>query len=141
MDVCGYSHMGLLCIVTEKAIKKMTPQEFNLVLYGYSAIALLPTANPSELVNMTMQDFWLFAFLALNTVVAYGAFSEALQRIPGNLVSMIIAVNPLLTLLILQVFIWANVQIIPAEPIHWLGYFGAFCVVIGVVIALRKRRT
>ncbi len=128
-------------LLQKKAIKKMTPQEFNLVLYGYSALALLPTASPSELLAMNMQDFWLFTFLALNTVIAYGAFSEALQRLPGNLVSMIIAVNPLLTLLILQVFIWANVQIIPAEPIHWLGYFGAFCVVMGVIIALRKRRT
>lgn len=128
-------------LLQKKTLKKMTPQEYNLVLYFYAAIALFPAANPSELLDMDMTDFWLFLFLGLNTVVAYGAFSEALQRIPGNLVSMIIAVNPLLTLLILQIFLWTDVQIIPAEPIHWLGYFGAFCVVIGVIIALRERRT
>lgn len=128
-------------LIQKKTLKKMTPQEFNLVLYCYSAIALLPTARPSELLMMDPKDFGMFLFLGLNTVVAYGALSEALQRIPGNLVSMIIAVNPLLTLLILQIFLWTNIQWIPAEPIHWLGYCGAFCVVTGVVIALKERRT
>ncbi len=128
-------------LLQKKTLKKMTPQEYNLALYFYAAIALFPASNPSELLDMDMTDFWLFMFLGLNTVIAYGAFSEALHRIPGNLVSMIIAVNPLLTLLVLQIFLWTDVQIIPAEPIHWLGYFGAFCVVIGVIIALRERRT
>lgn len=128
-------------LLQKKTLKKMSAQEYNLVLYFYAALALFPTSNPSELLQMDMTDFWLFLFLGLNTVIAYGAFSEALQRIPGNLVSMIVAVNPLLTLLVLQVFLWTDVQIIPAEPIHWLGYLGAFCVVIGVIIALRERRT
>lgn len=128
-------------LLQKKTLKKMTPQEFNLVLYFYAALCLLPTARPSELMMMTAKDFWMFLFLGLNTVVAYGALSEALQRIPGNMVSMIIAVNPLLTLLILQIFLWTDVQWIPAEPIHWLGYFGAFCVVTGVIIALKKRRS
>ena len=121
-------------------LKTYRPQQFNLLIYGVSALCLLPTATLSELTPMQPVHWFLIAFLSLNTIIAYGAFSEALQRIPASHVSMIISVNPLVTLAIMAYLSYLQVSWIKAEPVHWRGYLGALLVVIGVITTVTSRK-
>ncbi len=114
------------------------PQQFNLVTYGVSSLCLLPVAEPLRLMNLDGFQWSVVVFLGLNTVVAYGALSEALQRIPSSHVSMVITLNPLLTVLIMTFLTRAQVSWISGEPVYWRGFLGAIFVVVGVVLAVRR---
>ncbi|MDB9824440.1 EamA/RhaT family transporter, partial [bacterium] len=78
------------------------------------------------------------AFCGLNTLVAYGCFSEALAHIEASRVSAVIAMTPLVTLL--------SVQLIPMEGIvpeslQTITILGAIFVVIGsIMTATLKNR-
>lgn len=115
------------------------PQQFNLLIYGLSALLLWPTAEVGELWPLSWGQIALILFLALNTVVAYGALSEALQRIPSSHVSLVISVNPLLTLAIMTYLTHLEVTWIKGEPIYWRGFLGAILVVTGVITTVSSR--
>jgi drug/metabolite transporter (DMT)-like permease len=127
-------------LLQKSLLKTYKPQQFNLLIYAVSLVLLAPTTTWSELPTVNFFDSLLLGFLALNTVVAYGALSEALHRIPASQVSVIIAVNPLLTLAIMTYLTQMEVQWISAEPIHWRGYCGALLVVMGVILTVSSPR-
>jgi drug/metabolite transporter (DMT)-like permease len=124
---------AIFALIQKQLIKTYRPQQFNLLVYGVSAILMFPTANFPELSPVGWGDAALLLFLALNTVVGYGALSEALARAPASHVSMIIAANPLLTLLIMGCLTRMEVEWIKGEPVGWRGIIGAVLVVIGVI--------
>ena len=101
---------------------------------------MLPLTEWSELPTVGLWDAFILGLLALNTVVAYGALSEALTRIPAAQVSVIISLNPLLTLALMTYLTQMNVQWIDGEPIHWRGFLGALLVVLGVILTVTSPR-
>lgn len=129
----------LFALLQKLLMKSWKPQEFNLLVYGLSAILLLPMAEISQLDHPSITSSLLILFLALNTVIAYGAFAEALTRIPATHVSVIIAVNPLLTIALMQLLARMEVQWISPEPIFWRGYLGAALVVLGVILTVTAK--
>ena len=131
--------LSVYALLQKILIRKYQPQQFNLLTYGLAALFLFPMANLSELFPLTWLKAGLLLFLSLNTVVAYGAFSEALKRIPSTHVSMIISLNPLLTLDIMTYLTQIQVEWIHGEPIHWRGFLGALLVVLGVITTVASR--
>jgi drug/metabolite transporter (DMT)-like permease len=78
---------------------------------------------------------WSFLLLlGLNTLVAYGCFGAALKLAPASQVSVIITLNPVLTLLIIG-FAGPYFEFIPNEGTSSLGYIGAGLVVTGVIFS------
>jgi drug/metabolite transporter (DMT)-like permease len=132
----GAATWTAFALLQKKLMKTYKPQQFNILIYLVSAILIFPTADLPELARLDVLGWLLVLFLALNTVVAYGALSEALIRIPASHVSVIISVNPLLTLAIMAYLTQTDVQWIKTEPIHWRGYLGAVLVVIGVICTI-----
>ncbi len=129
---------AVFAVLQKILLRKYAPQQFNVLIYVVSTIVLLPTADLTELAGINLWQFILILLLAINTVVAYGALSEALARIPGSHVSMIIAVNPLLTIFIMTLLTQMEVEWIEGEPIHWRGYLGALLVVTGVILTVAR---
>jgi drug/metabolite transporter (DMT)-like permease len=129
---------AIFALIQKSLLKRFPPQQINLLIYTCSAILLVPTANLSELHHVSWGQGWLLFFLAANTVVGYGALAEAISRIPASQVSMIIAVNPLLTIFIMTTLAQMEVEWLKAEPIHWRGFVGALLVVAGVILTVRK---
>jgi drug/metabolite transporter (DMT)-like permease len=129
----------VFALMQKSLLKVYAPQQLNMLVYLVSAIALAPTANFRDLANTTWPSALLMAFLAINTIIAYGALSEALMRIPAAHVSMIIAVNPLLTIFLMTMLTQMEVEWIHGEQIHWRGYLGALLVVTGVILTVRRR--
>ncbi|MGE0526440.1 MAG: DMT family transporter [Bdellovibrionales bacterium] len=132
----GSATWAVFALIQKFTLKDHKAVDFNLLVYGVSAFALLPIADLGELSRLSWSSGALILFLGLNTVVAYGAFSEALSRIPASHVSMIIAMNPLLTLAIMTYLTQIQVEWIQGEPIHWRGFLGALFVVGGVILTL-----
>lgn len=137
----GALSWALFAIIQRTLKGEWTPQQFNFVLYFICTLALAPLCTWSELKTWTLSNWFLMVVCGLNTLVAYGCFSEALKRIPSSHVSLIISANPLLTIFfvtLLSHFGWS--WLVP-EPIHWRGILGAFFVVTGVIFTIKKNRT
>lgn len=130
----------VFALMQKSLLKIYAPQQLNMLIYLVSALALAPTATVSELSATTWPSALLVAFLAINTIIAYGALSEALMRIPASHVSMIIAVNPLATIFIMTTLTQMEVEWARGEDIHWRGYLGALLVVTGVILTVSRAR-
>lgn len=119
--------------------KSHTPQQLNLLVFGVSLLCLMPDVQVKEIFTYSLWQWIVLAALGLNTLIAYGALAEALQRIPASLTSLIITINPLGTIFIMQVLDLWHVQWITMEPLKWTGYVGALFVVAGVALAVSFR--
>jgi drug/metabolite transporter (DMT)-like permease len=129
-----------LFAILQKGLKgNWTAQQFNMVIYGVCTLALWPTAHIEEVASWSGPVWLLMIACALNTLIAYGAFAEALRRIPASHVSLILAANPLLTIFLVTALGGFNLSWIQAEPIGWRGMAGAILVVSGVALTVFRK--
>ncbi len=135
---CGWT---LFAALQKPLLRKYEPQQLNLLLYGVGALMLAPFTHWSIFLNLPISGWLLLLACGFNTVLAYGALPIAFKNIPTSQVSVIIVANPLLTILIMSILTFLNVSWIHPEHIASLGYFAAFLVVVGVILALQSRKS
>lgn len=108
-----------------------------LVVYVGSTILLAPVATPGRIAHMDPLHLGLLVFCALNTLIGYGAYSEALAHWEASRVNAMLALTPLATLLFVRIgwALWPG--IVPRDVIPPLSLVGAGAVVGGsMLIAL-----
>ncbi|PVZ34477.1 DMT family transporter [Pseudomonas sp. CC120222-01a] len=106
-------------------------QQVMMVIYLTCAALLTPWVHPLEALQLTPVQGWLLLACCLNTLVAYGAFAEALAHWEASRVSATLALTPLVTFVAvaLAAVVWP--EYVQAEDINTLGYVGAVTVVAG----------
>lgn len=104
------------------------------MLYVAGAIAFIPVSDFNPLLAMTTLQWALLIFCCLNTVVAYGAFAEALHHWEASKVSAILAVTPLFTILFANIIAWLFPQFLSAQQLNLWSWLGAIMVVAGSAI-------
>lgn len=108
-----------------------------MVIYLACAVLIFPLASPLQVLELSSLQLWLLLGCCLNTLIAYGAFAEALSHWEASRVSATIATTPLFTfsMVALGAMIWPGV--IEPELLNSLAYIGALLVVGGsALIAL-----
>jgi drug/metabolite transporter (DMT)-like permease len=102
-----------------------------MVIYLFCALLLTPWVHPLEALQLSPLQGWLLLGCCLNTLIAYGAFAEALAHWEASRVSATLAITPLVTFaaVALAARIWP--EYVQAEQINGLGYGGAVLVVLG----------
>ncbi|MCR8935469.1 MULTISPECIES: DMT family transporter [unclassified Pseudomonas] len=102
-----------------------------MVIYLFCALLLTPWVHPLEALNLSPLQGWLLLACCLNTLIAYGAFAEALAHWEASRVSATLAITPLVTFaaVAMAARIWP--EYVHAEQINALGYGGAVLVVLG----------
>jgi len=116
-------------------------QSLNFLVYAISTIVLLGTVEWSEFISAGLNAWVALACCGINTLLAYGALAEAVKYIPLSLISVIISLNPLLTLLgmkILPATGFANLQ---PDLVGVLGYLGGAIAVVGVTLVVFRTNT
>ena len=83
------------------------------------------------MLQLDARHWWLLGFCALNTLVAYSAFAEALAHWQASRVSTILATTPLLSLGVIALVHALWPASIAPEQVTMLGYAGALLVVAG----------
>jgi drug/metabolite transporter (DMT)-like permease len=102
-----------------------------MVIYLACAVLLTPWAQPLQALALSPLQGWLLFACCLNTLVAYGAFAEALAHWEASRVSAALAVTPLVTFSAVALAAsWWPDHVQP-EQINWLAYGGAVLVVMG----------
>ncbi len=108
-----------------------------MVIYLACSLLLWPLASPLEVLQLSSLQRWLLLGCCLNTLVAYGAFAEALAHWEASRVSATVATTPLFTfsMVALGSMLWPS--LIEPELLNSLAYLGALMVVGGsALIAL-----
>ena len=117
------------------------PQDLNLVFYALPILLLWPWTDFHVLAGLTPGLWLLMAFLGANTLFAYGFLGEALKRLPAWQVSLIITLNPLITLTAMAFLGTLHLAWVPPDHVGALGYGAALCVVSGVIWVLLRAGT
>ena len=113
-------------------------QSINFLVYTVATLMLVGTVEWLEFASAGFNAWWALIFCGVNTLIAYGALAEAVKYIPLALISVIISLNPLITLIgmeILPAIGFANLQ---PDPVGLVGYFGGAIAVTGVVLVVYK---
>jgi drug/metabolite transporter (DMT)-like permease len=116
----------------------VAPQAFNLILYLFPVFVLLPWVEFDAFRGLSAGQWTLMVFLAVNTLLAYGALGEALKHLPAAEVSLIIVLNPIITLVTMAVLTALEVSWIDPDTVSPLGYLSALVVLVGVLGVLRR---
>jgi drug/metabolite transporter (DMT)-like permease len=112
-------------------LRYLTAQGILLVIYVAASVALLPTSAPAAVGDLTAWPVALLVFCSLNTVIAYGAFGEAMSHWDASRVSAVIALSPLLTLLFGWLLGRLPTGYVNIDQIDALSVVGALLVVSG----------
>jgi RarD protein len=110
----------------------------NLLVYGTAALVLIPVAIWTDFNNSNFGSWALMVFLGVNTLLAYGCLAEAVNHIPLWLISVVITLNPFLTLIVMHILPIVAPGWVAPEMIGLWGYIGACTAICGVVMVIRK---
>ena len=118
-----------------------TSRQVLWMLYLGATIALLPASKPGLALHLDALQSWMLAFCCANTLVAYGAFGEALHYWDVSRVSAVLSIAPLFTvgsMWLIEVLGW---DLLAPEGLNALSIIGALAVVAGsMTCALAARQ-
>lgn len=116
-----------------------------LFIYATAVVLLFPMATPSQLLQLDWIHGAATAYCALNTLLAYSAFAEALNHWQASRVGAVLALTPLGTLMVVSVLSQAWPAFVQPEAMTAVGVAGALIVVAGSMVTslggARRRAT
>jgi len=138
--VLGAATWAIYALAQKQLLQKLPSSTIMLVIYGGCVLLFSPFAKPQMLLSLSPLHLGMLLFCGFNTLIAYGAFAEALDHWEASRVSAVLALAPLVTLLSVWAVSWLTPNLIPSEHLTLMGLFGAILVVAGsVAIATGKK--
>jgi drug/metabolite transporter (DMT)-like permease len=121
-------------------VAKLGPNQLNLVIYAFCTIVFLPFIDLRQILNQNLTEWLVLIFLGLNTVLAYGFLAIAIKYAEATKVSVIIALNPILTFAGMALLAVIEVSWIEQEHFTLLSIVGAVIVLSGAIITILSRK-
>ena len=121
-------------LAQKQLLTRWNSMQVMMVIYLACATLLTPWVHPAQLFQLNALQAWLLLACCLNTLVAYGAFAEALAHWEGSRVSATLAITPLVTFgSVALAAQWWPEHVHP-EEVNGLAYVGAVLVVLGSAV-------
>jgi drug/metabolite transporter (DMT)-like permease len=121
-------------------VARLGPNQLNLVIYGFCTLLFLPFIDLKQMGLLNTTEWLVLIFLGLNTVLAYGFLAIAIKYAEATKVSVIIALNPILTFGGMAVLGAMGAKWIAPEHFNLLSIVGAIIVLTGAIITILSRR-
>jgi drug/metabolite transporter (DMT)-like permease len=115
-------------------LRRMQGQQVLVLLYIGSTLVLIPFTHPSSILRVNTLQGWLLAFACVNTVVAYGAFAEALRHWEASRVGATLTLTPLFTMATMWILEHTAPGLVKPEGLNALSVIGALIVVGGSML-------
>lgn len=132
---------AIYALAQKQLLVRLGSMQVLCVIYAIAALALWPFAAPSTLLALDATHAALLLYCALNTVVAYGAFAEALAHWEASRVSAVLATTPLLCIGAVGIVHALWPAWLAPERIGTVGWIGAGLAVTGsAAVSLLGRR-
>ena len=138
--VSGAVAWSIYAVFQKKLVQTHHAQAMNMFIYGLPALLFMPAANIDHLSTLSSGWWILLIFLAANTLIAYGTLGAAFKYIEANKISIIVAMNPLITFITMAILSEQHVSWIPAENISPQGYLAAILVLTGAILVVKRKR-
>mgnify|MGYP000318159316 CR=1 FL=1 len=142
----GQDSMGVLLVIIaavtwaayalaqKQLLMHFNSQQIMWFIYVAGAMCFMPFIELAPVAQLSMLQWGLLLFCCLNTIVAYGAFAEALEHWEASKVSAVLAITPLLTILFANLASWWWPAAPAAQSLNGWSIFGAVLVVIGSAV-------
>ncbi|MRX27397.1 DMT family transporter [Kangiella sp. HZ709] len=128
-------------LAQKQLLNEFSSNQIMFMIYLACVPLLIPISNPEQIMDINGLGWFLLIFCCLNTLVAYGAFAEALAHWEASRVSALLAITPLLTIVFMKICAYFFPDYLIAEPLNALSLIGAGMVVTGSAItALAGRK-
>lgn len=121
-------------LAQKQLLLQFNSQQIMWFIYVAGAIGFLPLVELSALSTLTSLQWWMLAFCCLNTIIAYGAFAEALQHWEASKVSTVLAITPLLTIIFSHLAHWLWPEFPTPQQLNAVSIGGACLVVLGSAV-------
>jgi drug/metabolite transporter (DMT)-like permease len=118
-------------LAQKQLLKALSSQQILWVLYLGAVLLLLPTSDAGSVHKLDALQGWLLAFCCANTLIAYGAFAEALEHWEVSRVSAVLSLSPLFTLATMWLVAAFAPGLLKPEGLNTLSIGGALLVVTG----------
>lgn len=128
-------------LAQKRLLALFTPQQVLWLLYIGATILLLPAAHPAQILDLDELQLWMLAFCCANTLIAYGAFGEALHHWEVSRISAVLATAPLFTIAAMWLLEWIGWDLVAPEGLNTLSVLGAVIVVVGSMTCALAART
>jgi drug/metabolite transporter (DMT)-like permease len=138
--VFGAIMWAAYAVFQKQLVKAYSPLELNLVLFGLPAIGYFPFVDFQIIKSASAIEWGLFLFLGCNTLLAYGSLANAFQFLEANKVSVIITLNPIITISVMSILALLNVDWIVHEKFTLVSFAGASLVIFGAILTILKKR-
>lgn len=131
---------AIYALAQKQLLQTLSSFSVMLIIYGGCALFFTPIATPETILKLSPLHLGMLLFCGLNTLIAYGAFAEALEHWEASRVSAVLALAPIVTLLSVEAVSSLMPNLIAPEPLTILGVVGAILVVAGsMAIALGRQ--
>lgn len=127
-------------LAQKSLLRKMESPAIMMLIYFAASLLLWPNIHLSEAATLTTLGIGLLIFACINTLLAYGAFAEALAHWEASRVSATLALTPLVTILFSWLMNWVWPGSVQLEPLNAWSYLGAFLVVFGSMASALIRK-
>ncbi|MFN6531230.1 DMT family transporter [Nostoc sp. ChiSLP03a] len=135
----GATAWAIYALAQKQLLQSLSSTSIMLVIYGGCTLLFTPLAKVKSLFILDTFHLGMLIFCALNTLIAYSAFSESLQHWEASRVSAVIALAPIVTLIAVAIVSVIAPDWIPSEHFTFIAILGAGLVVTGsVAITLGK---
>ncbi|MGJ8682644.1 DMT family transporter [Paraglaciecola sp.] len=118
-------------LMQKPLLKLLTAKQLTLCIYAIGVIVLLPFSQPSQLLDMQTIHWLALIFCCVNTIVGYGAFTEALSVWQASKVSAVITLAPIFTFLSMAIAVELLPRHFVSTDLNVWAYIGAGIVVVG----------
>lgn len=132
MSAAAWSMYALL---QKSLFKRLAPSNILLAIYAYALVVMLPFSSPSELLKMSSDEVWIAGFCCLNTLIAYGAFAQAMRYWQTVQVSASVALTPVMAFILTESCValgwWTSS--ISSSHADLLSLFGMLIVIVSAI--------
>ncbi len=118
-------------LAQKQLLVNFSSKQIMYLLYVTGTLCFMPVSDFTPLLSMSTLHWAVLIFCCLNTVVAYGAFAEALHHWEASKVSAVLAVTPLFTILFANITSWLYPDFLTAQQLNVWSWLGALMVVTG----------
>lgn len=130
---------AIYALAQKQLLQKLSSFSIMLFIYGGCSVLFTPLANPQLIFTISPWHLATLVFCGLNTLIAYGAFAEALEHWQASKVSAVLALTPIVTLIAVDLGSAIIPQVVKPDNLTVLAIIGAIMVVSGsMAIALGK---
>ncbi|WP_299004247.1 DMT family transporter [uncultured Shewanella sp.] len=114
---------------------KLSPNNTLLFVYGFGTLAMLPFISTQSFSQMLLTDWYVALFCALNTVIAYGCFAQAMRYWAASQVGPMLALTPIFSFLATWLVVkWAWwPDIFSSDDLDLIAILGIIMVITSVI--------